>query len=164
MALHPKKRLKKPELPEFLVLVLVGLAIIPATYWWRANLLPKYKEAEGYVLDCDIKLTHYNAPDVRKKVDITYEYNVGPGRYVGSWSGYWPQIQSPNALAPDKIDTLRDKGRRITVLYDPGNPAHSLLHYPDQGLARITGIAAIAALGAAILYCCAIYPAWRGRW
>jgi len=164
MALHQNRRLKKPDLPEFVALVLVGLAVVAATWWWQANVHPKYRHAEGRILSCRIRPTHYNATDVRTKVDVTYEYAVGSGSYRGSWTGYWPQTDSINAVPEGEIDLLMTRDLPVSVLYAPDDPARSLLHYPIRGDTRFIAVIAICGLGAALVYCCAIYPAWRSRW
>ena len=164
MPLRQTKRFKRLELPEFVTLVLVGSATVVATFWWQANVQPRYRQVVGRILSCDIRLTHYNATGDLNKVSLTYEYTVGPATYTGSWAGSWPHAQSPNALPANEIDMLKTKDRPITVLFSPDNPGNSLLHYPDQGASRIYGVIALCTLFAAILYCCTIYPAWRSRW
>lgn len=161
MALHQKRQFQKPGLPELVAILLTGVTVVAATLWWQDTLRPPQKTTEGRVLQSDIRLTHYNAADVRPVVRVTYQYSVGGQDHVGSWAGQWPESRSPNALPPDRLDVLREKDHALVVYYDPGNPSVSFLHEKNNLLPRVHLWLFIAALSIAVLYYGICYPRWR---
>ncbi len=163
MALHQNRQLGKVGLPEFLALALLGFAALAVTLWWQGSGQPAHAQTDGRVVEGNVKLVHYNATDTRKKVSLTYEYSVGANAYTSSWTGFWPEDNSPNALPPDKLEDLCVKGRPLMVLYDPLSPSDSLLFQVGSGGEALRQGMAVGACVLALLYCGVLYPAWRAR-
>ena len=163
MPLHQRRRLQRPGLPELVALLLVALAVVPAGLWWQRNTRPDYSKTAGRVKECEIRLTHYNATNLLKKVRMTYTYGVGAGTLTGTWEGYWPSADSPNALPQNKLDDLRTKDYPLVVLYDPADPRKSRLHYPNTGPHTMYGVVALAAALGAVVYLAAGYPMWKEK-
>lgn len=161
MGLRQRKRLCSFELPEFVAVVLIGAAIVPVTLWWQGRSAAEYAQADGVITACEIRPKHYNATDYANEVTITYQYTAGNETYTKTWTGLWPETESPNALAPDRLEALRDKNHPLAVFYDPENPAEAQLHIQDNGFQRIYGGLALGLCGVAILFCATVYPAWR---
>ena len=122
MALHTHKRRMRVGLPEVVAAVLIALATVMATMWWRDANLPEWAQAEGRILECAIRDTHYNAEDYRPKVTVGYEYNVGTTRHTGSFAGFWPLAKSANALPPSRYGELKSRAFGLIVFYDPQEP------------------------------------------
>ena len=75
MPLHQRRRLQRPGLPELVALLLVALAVVPAGLWWQRNTRPDYSKTAGRVKECEIRLTHYNATNLLKKVRLEIAVN-----------------------------------------------------------------------------------------
>ena len=163
MALHQNRQFQKVGLPEFLLLVLLGGAALCVTLWWQERAEPRYAEAEGRVVEANLSWVHYNATDTRQKVSLTYEYALGPKTYRHSWTGFWPEFGSPNALPGDQLEPLCTQGRPLVVLYDPANPDESHLHPPEETGTVLYGGMALSSCAIAMAYCALFYPAWRFR-
>jgi len=163
MALHQNKQLGKVGLPEFLALALLVFAALAVTFWWQGSGQPAYAQTDGRVVEGNVKLIHYNATDMRQKVSLTYEYSVGADTYTSSWTGFWPEDNSPNALPPDKLEDLCVKGHPLRVLYNPLNPSDSSLYPVESGGEALRQGMAAGACALALLYCGVLYPAWRAR-
>ncbi|NIA15765.1 MAG: DUF3592 domain-containing protein [Nitrospiraceae bacterium] len=163
MALHQRRRLQRPGLPEFVVMLLVGLAVVPAMLWCQRNTRPEYKKTEGRVKNCEIRLTHYNADNMLSKVKLTYTYSAGPATMTGVWEGYWPSAESPNALPQNKLDLLRTENYPLVVLYDPADPSKSRLHYPGAVPHTMYGVVALTAALGVVLYLATGYPMWKKK-
>ena len=163
MALRQNKEFSRVGLAEFVAVLLMTLAAVAVTLWWQGRRGPEYLQAEGRVLEGNAKLTHYNATDMRQKVTITYEYMAAGNTYTGSWSGFWPEDDSPNALPSDRFQELCVRGHPLVVMYDPEDPSTSILHPPGRGAEAFRQGFAMAGCALAILYCAILYPAWRLR-
>ena len=163
MALQQRKRRQKAGLPEFLAVVLVCAAALPALAWWHSSARPAYRRVRGRILECEIRLTHYNATKDLNKVKLAYEYSLGGNTYSGRWQGFWPAAVSPNALLPDQIEALHEKSFPLVVLYEPDDPSHSTLHYAGHGAPKLYAGVALVALVLAVLYFALFYPTWRER-
>lgn len=164
MALHTRKKMTRPGLPEIVALILIVLALICTTAWWRDVNEPEWGESEGRILTCNIHETHYNAQDYRPKVTMEYEYSVGSQEYTGSFTGFWPAVGNANALPTDRFNELTDKSFGLLVFYEPGNPANSKLDVVGANNEFWLGGAALASLVLAVLYYVKVYPAWRARY
>jgi len=163
MALQQRKRRQKAGLPEFVAVILVCAAALPALAWWHSSARPAYRRVRGRILECEIRLTHYNATKDLNKVKLAYEYTLGGNTYSGQWQGFWPAAESPNALPPEQIEALHDNSFPLVVLYKPGHPSQSILHYADHGVPRLYAGLALGALLLAVLYFALFYPAWKQR-
>lgn len=163
MPLHRKRRLQRPGLPELVALAAVVAAIVTAVAWLNSATAPELRQTTGTINSCDIRLTHYNAASVLPKVFLTYTYSIAGVDYTGGWQGFWPETDSPDALAPDKLDILKSPGRGISVFYNPANPQQSFLHGPTAGFPALYAFAAAGATLAAAAYVLRIYPAWKTR-
>lgn len=163
MATYLQTRRRKAGLPEFLLVCAILLAIVPLTLAWVSLNQPEWPAAGGWVLSGEIVNTHYNAPDYKQKVTVNYEYLVGSANYKGEFIGLWPDVGSPNALPPDELEKITQKGHPLTVFYDPSNHARSRLHtrgHDDRlSLILIAGCCVVLAG----VYCFVAYPAWRRR-
>lgn len=163
MGLHQNRHFHRLGLPEFVAFLLISMAVISAAVWWDNVTRPRYAETPGKVESCEIRLTHYNATNHLSKVTLSYSYSVGGLDYKGSWEGYWPQTDSPNALAADKLHVLETRDYPLVVLYEPANPAVSQLHYPEGRPSALYGVVAGLSVLAVLGYLAIAYPAWK-RW
>ena len=163
MGLHQNKQFRKLGLAEFLGLALLAFAALAVTLWWQASGRPVYAQADGRVVEGNVAWVHYNATDLRQKVSVTYEYPVGADTYTSSWSGFWPEDSSPNALPSDRLQDLCVKDHPLVVLYDPESPSTSYLHPAEGGSETLRQGVAVGACVLALLYCAVLYPTWRSR-
>ena len=155
--------MQRAGLPEFVAAALMGLVVVSALCWWKERSRPLWSEAEGRVVACEIRQTHFNAPATRQKVAVTYEYAVGGIRFVRQWEGYWPKVHSPNALPDGRIEALRHKGYPLVVLFDPSNPGSSQLHNPNPERSLWLQGLALGTVLASLVYFVKLYPAWKRR-
>jgi hypothetical protein len=137
------------------------LAVAPLTVLWVSLNQPAWPGTGGYVVHGEIHTTHYNAQDYKQKVTVSYEYAVGGGTYTGEFIGLWPDVGSPNALPPNEIDAVTERGHPLTVYYNPRNPGRSRLH--TRGTENRLSYILIAGCCVVLagVYCFAVYPAWR---
>jgi len=163
IVLRQSRQFQKVGIPEIVVLILVGAALVTTTLWWRGNGQSTYRETEGRVVNGEIQWVHYNATDAQRIVSLTYQYTVGTTSYTGTWAGLWPEDQSPNALSSSKLDLLRTKDYPLRVFYDPVDPAQSFLHVVSGAEDQVYKGLAISACVAALAYCAGVYPAWKAR-
>jgi len=162
MALHQNKHFERLGLPEFLGLALLACAAVGITLWWQnRSERPVYMQTDGRVVEGHVSWVHYNAPDLRKKVSVTYGYSVGGSDYTGSWVGFWPEDNSPNAAPQDHLDEVCTKDHPLVVFYDSGNPSTSYLHPTEEGSQVLLQGFALGTCTLALVYWAALYPAWR---
>jgi len=159
--MHHHKTRRKPGLPDLVGLALLGLVCIPAILWWRAGIQPDWVRTGGRILECNLVRTHYNAEDSPTKVSVQYEYTTLSGTYAGSWSGFWPNVHSPNQLAYDRVEELQRPGFPLVVLYDPANPSQSRLHNVNDTQGIFYGLIFALVLAGAFFYFVRIYPGWK---
>lgn len=145
------------------MLGLLGVSAGCAVFWWQAESMADWRQTTGRVLTCTIESTHYNATDYAHRVEISYEYTVGGISMVGRWQGFWPQGESPNALPNDQIESLKEEGRTLVVLYHPNDIANTRLHNVPAGLKRMYIAGAVGFLAGLLLYCGVVYPEWKSR-
>ena len=139
----------------------MALAIAPATIWWGQHFTPEWKQTAGYITSSEVSRTHYNAQDYRAKANVSYEYSVGMAKYVGRFEGFWPEVGSPNALAPSEIDNLKVPKKAVVVFYDPGRVERSTLHPNSGDTSPFWIVLTAAGLCIAGAYTFFVYPAWR---
>jgi hypothetical protein len=163
MALHRSKRRAPLGLAEFIGLCSLALATAFVTMWWQEDHAPAYWRSDGRVIEGKVVLTHYNSTDLRSKVSITYEYMAEGATYTKSWSGFWPDDNSPNALPENRINELCEKGHPLIVLYDRQNPSEGILHPVGSGGVAIRQAMAVVSCVWALAYCVVLYPTWRLR-
>lgn len=161
MSLHRKKSFLRPGLPELSGAALLVGTLFCCVLWLVSAARPEWIETGGTVLYCEIRPTHYNAQDYRPKVDVTYEYLVGSVRFEGRWDGFWPELDSPNALLPEQLDLLKEEGHPLVILYNPDDPTESSPHYPFPNDRMIYASLIAAGVLATGLYFIFVYPAWR---
>lgn len=163
MALRRRKREFTFRAPEFVALFLVGTAVICAALWARENFQPNWHESSAFVTYGDIYNRAYSGSTIPDQVHVTYQYSALGQTYTDHWDGYWPQAHSPNALAPEKLIDLCQRGYALSIVFDPTNPARNVLHYAGTDYAytyeRIGLVAILLALG----YLIRVYPAWKWR-
>lgn len=164
MGFRRRKTRERPGLPEFVAVCLLALALVSVLAWRQGDAGGGWPEAPGHVMSATIRPTHYNAPDYRPKVSVTYEYTVNGVAHRGYWEGYWPEMNSPNALLPEERRLLEESGFPLVVMYDPDEPARSRLHDPPGERRILLGVASVVAFLAAAVYFVRIYPAWKFRW
>jgi len=165
MGLRHHKTFQTPGLPEFIALVLAVGAGIPAALWYQGDAQSGWQRTSGRVTHCDIRDTHYNAPDQRAKVSIDYQYEVTGIPFGGTWTGYWPEAdeQSPNALPPEQLANLQTPGYPLVVFYNPDDPTASVIHTADVGNLLIYKYLFGGIFAIALYYMLRIYPAWKNR-
>ncbi len=163
MGLHQRRRFERPGLPEVVGIALVVFTGLAALLWWQGNTRPRLLPTSGKVVECSMRLTHYNATAMRNKVAMTYEYSVGGARHTGSWEGFWPVSDSPNALPPDEVPSLQKKGYPLVVLYEPGNPGSSSLHQPLDRVNHFRRMTTCILGAVTLLYLAIGYPSWKRR-
>lgn len=160
MPLHQKKRRRLPGMAEVIALLLTGGTVVPAALWWGSATTSSWDSAPGAITRAAVKQTHYNAEDTRKRVDCEYEFVVEQITYKGTWSGFWPEAHSPNALLRDELGVLQP-GYSITVYYDAKDPRESDPHTPGSGRQiRYAWLFALSCLATGY-YCFRIYPSLR---
>lgn len=150
MALGRRKRFQRPGLPEAVGVALLGLAVTCAALWWRGRDRIEWRRTAGEVVRCEFRRVHYNAPDSPYRVEIAYAYSLNGVRYTGEWSGYWPQIESPNALPEHRVRELEEEGYPLVVFYDPSDASRSRLHDAPRG--RRSAYASVAVGGLALAF------------
>ncbi|NUM54477.1 MAG: DUF3592 domain-containing protein [Candidatus Hydrogenedentes bacterium] len=155
------RRHRKIGWPEVWLIGVVALAIFPATVWWQQQYKPEWKRTGGQITSSELTRSHYNAQDYRTIAKVTYRYSVGMAKYTGRFDGLWPEVASPNALAPAEIDKLKEPNREVIVFYDPADAARSTLHPDTSGPSPLWIVLAAAGLCIAGAYTFLIYPAWR---
>jgi len=160
MSLHQRRRLRLPGLAEVVALVLTVLTVVPAVLWFRSAQVGEWEITNGVVVSARVHHTHYNAEGTRLKVDCEYEYVVGQASYRGSWSGFWPDARSPNALARDDLSVLRT-GYPISVYYREDNPRQSDPHMPGGGRPVVYAWLFAIACGITGYYFFRVYPRIR---
>ena len=163
MALRQRRQFERFGLPEFVGLLVVGIALAAASAYWLREVQPEFREAQGRVVEGDVSWIDYNSTDRRQKVTLTYQYTVGTTSYTGSWTGLWPETGNPNALPPDRVDALRTKDYPLVVFLDPDNPAHSSLHVVADEMTHVYAGVVVGLCAAALIYCGGIYPMWKAR-
>lgn len=148
-------------LPEFTGAMLVISLIALGIGSLLTNTAPVWIETSGRIVSCTITNTHYNAVDTQPKVTLTYAYEVGDNNYSQRWEGFWPDIYSPNALAPSAIESLKDPEHPLLVLYNPENSAESSIHgVPNRRHIAYTWATGISAL-LTFFYFVRVYPHWK---
>ncbi len=163
MALRQRKRFQKPGLAEYIAAGLGVLVAVLAVLWWRAGGQPDWWETSGRVVHFEVRPIHYNAPDYQPKVSLTYEYSARGESFTGEWSGFWPSVESPNALPEHRLDELGQEDFDLTVFYDPDNPKQSRLHYARGDRGRLYGGLFVVGLVVTAYYYLRVYPAWKGK-
>ena len=163
LALHQKKKRRRPGLPELVAAGLIAVMVVLAFCWWHTRGQPGWLEANGQVTVGRIQATHFNAESSENKVYLSYEYDVGGITYAGHWEGYWPMVRSPNALTSDRIAELKTIGYPLTVLFDPRNPERSDLHNSEPDRLLLYRLLTFAAGVLLLVYCAKVYPAWKER-
>ncbi|MCC6796406.1 MAG: DUF3592 domain-containing protein [Candidatus Hydrogenedentes bacterium] len=161
MQYRARRRHRKLGWPEVWLVSFVVLALAPAMAWWSEQYQPDWMKTAGNITSVEFQRVHYNAQDYRTKVDVTYDYIVGMGKYLGEFHGYWPEVGSPNALAPSEIEKLKEPKCEVFVFYDPGNIEHSTLHPKDGKSSPLWIVLTVAGLCIAGAYTFFVYPAWR---
>lgn len=162
MALHQNKHLERLGLPEFLGLAILACAAVGITLWWQdRDERPGYLQTDGHVVEGRVSLVHYNATALSSKVSVTYSYSVGERSYTGSWVGFWPDDNSPNAASQDRLNEVCAKGHPLIVFYDPDNPSENYIHPAERGNQILLQGFALATCALALVYWSALYPAWR---
>ena len=144
-----------------MVLVLLPFALLLiGTYWAlteihrirQANASQQWPRVEGRVLAAGVHLGSTSTRVRDEVADITYEYEVA-GRTYRSRQLDFTGIFGAN---PDRIATALvryEVGRKVTVRYDPTNPANAVLtsEIDWRIFVRITIAAAIVAGGVILL-------------
>jgi hypothetical protein len=148
--------------PELWLVCLIVLAVGPPTVWWQRQYKPDWKKTAGHITASESKRVHYNAQDYRMLARVSYEYTVGMAKYTGNFDGFWPEIGSPNALAPAEIDTLKQPKKEVVVFYDPDHAERSTLHLDNTTVSPFWVVLTAAGLAIAGAYTFFVYPAWRG--
>lgn len=143
MARHARRR--RLGVREFVGIVLLLAVVGPAWLWWQEVLVGDWQITSGSVSGCEIRDTHYNAPDYKPVVTLRYRYTVAGNEYQGTWQGLWPEAGSPNALPRTQLAQLNAPGRPLVVYYDPDHPADSSPH--DHAPFRQIGYASMTVLG-----------------
>ncbi|GMV99251.1 MAG: hypothetical protein AMXMBFR84_03900 [Candidatus Hydrogenedentota bacterium] len=155
--------MRRPGLPEALAVAALLGALAPLLAWLYYSVQPAWVATGGHVTSGSVELLHYNATDVRPKVNLTYEYDVLGNTFAGRFEGLWPETHSPNALLPADLKYLAQPGYTLVVLYDPANPDESRLHYLGNEESMPYALLSIAGFIVAGAYCLFVYPAWRSQ-
>jgi len=164
MGLHPRK---KSHIsfgpPETLALVAVIVVGATAALWLHALYEPSWQSTPATQYACELSRLAYSRDNIPDQVHLRYEYTVEKKAYEGCWDGFWPQAQSPNALARENLSQLQEGRFPLKVFYDPQNPAVNRIHYA-QSLRPTTYLRLfIIALVLTASYLLKIYPAWKLR-
>lgn len=138
-----------------------ALAIAPATVWWKQQFKPDWKQTAGHITSSEIQRVQYTPRDYRPITKVSYEYSVGFANYTGKFDGFWPEVNSPNALPAEDIDSLKTPKREVIVFYDPANAARSTLHPVGSGASPLWIVLALTGMCIAAAYTFLVYPAWR---
>ena len=163
MPLRRKRHRRKPGFAEVLFVLALVIALFPVSYWWAHLNQPNWNRAPGSIVSGVILNTHYNAERYDPKVSAQYQYLVGTVTYQGSYEGFWPEVGSPNALPPDRLEEVSKPGHPLVVSYDPGNPGRSVLHPILQESQLTYFLLTVAGLLVGGGYCLVVYPAWRAH-
>lgn len=115
------------------------------------------------MVEAEVRQVHYNAPDTLPRVRVAYEYFVNGVRYRGSWTGLWPEANSPNALSAERLQELERPGHPLTVYFDVNSPSTSRIHDTPYNVGRVYGAAFGAGVVLLVLYAVRVYPAWKRR-
>ncbi len=156
-----RRRHRKLGWPEVWLVSLVVIAFAPAMAWWNEQHQPDWVKTSGNVTAAEFQRMHYNAQNYLTKVDVTYDYTVGMGKYSGEFNGYWPEVGGPNALAPSEIETLKEPKREVVVFYNPANVERSTLHPNARKSSPLWIVLTVAGFCIAGAYTFFVYPAWR---
>ncbi|MBN2309559.1 MAG: DUF3592 domain-containing protein [Candidatus Hydrogenedentes bacterium] len=162
MTMHHRRTWRHPGPPELVAVALLVLTAALVTQWWRAVSHPVWEETAGRVVRGEIEVIREHSRPEERRVRLDYAYNVHGVEYTGEYKGFWPAIDSPNALPPDSLERLTEPGHPLVVLYHGGNPAKSRLHYAGTARRVWYGVLALAAGLMALFYCLSVYPVWRG--
>ncbi|MBX7258281.1 MAG: DUF3592 domain-containing protein [Candidatus Hydrogenedentes bacterium] len=163
MSLRKRHRWRKPGIAEVLFVLAVVVAMLPISYWWLRLNRPVWNNAPGSILSGKILSTHYNAERYDPKVRAQYQYLVGTVTFQGTFEGFWPEVGSPNALPPDRLEEITKPGHPLVVAYDPANPQRSVLHPLLEESQLKYFLLSVAGLLVGGAYCLIIYPAWRNH-
>jgi hypothetical protein len=161
MSLRRNRPFERLGPAEFVGVALLILAAASATSWWQRSGRVSFARADGRVVEGRVAWTHYNSTDLREKVSVTYQYAVGSDSFTGTWTGFWPEDDSPNALPADRLREACEKDHPLVVSYDPASPSISYLHPAEGGGERLLRGIAVGSCVLALIYCVALYPAWR---
>lgn len=156
-----KRRHVRYGVPDATALGLIILAILSAVMWARSNLRPAWEQVSGTVVSCDLVKREYGNSSEPEQVRLSYRYEVQGRSYTGSWDGFWPQANSPNALPRSELARLRSNGYPLTVAYDPDNPAMNSLHRGANTKKQFYPWITAGLLGIAAVYFLRIYPRWK---
>ena len=115
MALRQHKRWKKPDWPELVVVLLAIVIMVPCFLWWRSYASAQWAQTTGHVTHFNSKIDHYNAADLMAMVQVDYEYVAYDEKWTGSWKGFWPEGQSPNALPRERLNELGEPNRPLVL-------------------------------------------------
>lgn len=147
-------------------LVGVALTVLAATVPAAVIMLHRpieWRTTTGEIVSADFRVTHYNAPSYRSKVDVAYTYKVGGVPYSGRWTGFWPDADSPNALDPGRAARRLKPGYPLRVHYNAADPTRSRLHERPGPFTSGYGFVAVVLVCLTIGYWALIYPAWKRR-
>lgn len=162
MPLRQRKRLRLPGLAEVVGVVLTLVTVALGVFWMVSTATTEWDFTPGAVIRARVDHTHYNAEGTRLRVECDYEYVVGQVAHRGSWTGFWPEMGSPDSLLPDELGALQP-GYPVTVFYTVSNPANSQLHGPGGYLYIVNaGLFAFACVATGF-YFFRVYPALRLR-
>ena len=162
MSLHQKRRFNPFGLPEFIGLVLLTAVVFFGVEWLHASPTHRWNEAIGHITNCDIQSIHYNAEPNQNKVSISYIYRVNEIPFQGSWSGMWPETDSPNSLSDEEITQLKNSEYVLRVFYNPQNPEINRIHDLVDTKRYVFSILSVLGILVVIYYLVIVYPRWKG--
>lgn len=158
-----KRRHIRYGAPDAVAAGLIALLMLCAVLWTRSNLRPAWEQASGNVVSCELVKREYGNLAEPEQVRLAYQYYVQGRSYSGSWEGFWPQANSPNALPRSELGRLRARGYPLTVAFDPGNPTANSLHRAADVKRQFYPWITVGLLGVAVVYFLRIYPRWKRR-
>jgi len=161
MQYRATRRHKRMGWPEVWLVISIALAVAPATVWWRTQYQPEWRTTAGEITSSTFTRVHYNAQDYRVKVQASYTYTAGLVNYAGSFDGFWPEVGSPNAHAPEDVERLVAPRAPVAVYYNPAYPARSTLYRQPSGASPLWPVLTAAGLCVAGAYTLIVYRAWR---
>lgn len=161
MTLRKRRHRRKPGVAEVLFILALFAAVTPISFWWMRLNRPIWNNAPGSIVSGTVLSTHYNAERYDPKVRAQYQYLVGTVTFRGTFEGFWPDVGSPNALPPERLQEITAPGHPLVVAYDPENPRRSVLHPIVEESQLKYFLLTVAGLMLAGGYCLVIYPAWR---
>jgi Protein of unknown function (DUF3592) len=134
-------------MPTFMrfALAAIGLLAVAVSFWlWRMNRkAASWPSVSGEIIASSLEQDPHDAGD---SVSITYRFAVANRNFSSSQITYG--ARSNSAPAKERLVAAYPVGRKVTVYYDPRNPASAVLE--RQKSPSWLGLAAVGAIFAAI--------------